>query len=178
MEDWLKQFYDLKCKIEEQKEDPDQCSAKIASRIYLDLIPEIKNKRCLDIGIGTAWVSFELLKRGCTEVIGMDVSEERIKNAQRKAEEYGFTNCHFFVQNAEAMEDLTDESFDFINGRDVIEHLTDYHRGRDEMYRVLKDGGGLLIQTPNGFVHGKLKIPHRTKTILSKIYPTKIKMED
>ena len=63
------------------------------------------------------------------------------KNAQRKAEEYGFTNCHFFVQNAEAMEDLTDVSFDFINCRDVIEHLIDYHRGLDEMYRVLKDGG-------------------------------------
>ena len=177
MEDWLKQFYDLKHKVEEQKE-PDLRIGEITSSIYLDLIPEIKGKRCLDIGIGTAWVSFELLKRGCTEVIGIDVSEERMKNAQRKAEEYGFTNCHFFVQNAEAMEDLTDVSFDFINCRDVIEHLTDYHRGLDEMYRVLKDGGGLLIQTPNAFVHEKLKIPHRTKTILSKIFPTKIKMED
>lgn len=35
-----------------------------------------------------------------------------------------------------------------------------------------------MIQTTNGFVHAKLKIPHRTKTILSKIFPTKIKMED
>ena len=141
MEDWLKQFYDLKCKIEEKKEEPNLRFGEIASRIYFNLIPEIKYKRCLDIGIGTAWVSFELLKRGCMEVIGIDVSEERIKNAQRKAEEYGFKNCHFFVQNAEAMEDLTDVSFDFINCRDVIEHLIDYHRGLDEMYRVLKDGG-------------------------------------
>lgn len=96
MEDWLKQFYDLKYKIEEQKEKPDLRIGTIASSIYLDLMPEIKYKRCLDIGIGTAWVSFEMLKRGCTEVIEIDVSEERIKNAQRKAEEYGFTNCHFF----------------------------------------------------------------------------------
>ena len=50
MREYLTQFYDLKHKIEEQKEY-DLHIGEITSGIYLDLIPDIKHKRSLDIGI-------------------------------------------------------------------------------------------------------------------------------
>lgn len=104
----------------------------------------VKNKVVLDAGCGTGYGADYLSKVG-KEVIGIDISEAALRYARThfqkdnlKFEVIGLTSLTF--QNS---------TFDVVCCFDVIEHIEDYKKAIEEIYRVLKSDSLFIISTPN-----------------------------
>lgn len=113
----------------------------------------------LDIGCGTGTSSGVLVRAGY-RMVGMDISPLFRKDL----------NLNFIRGNSFFLP-FKESSFDFVGMNAVIEHIPDVERLLDEVTRVLKKGGHLVIYSPNLLSPLKLakallaamgmKIPHR-----------------
>ena len=112
----------------------------------LKLLGDIKDKMILDIGAGTGRVSVPLAKAGA-KVTALDVSEEMLRQVQGKSKK-GKVVIETVVGDAESLP-FEDNSFDMVVAGFLIVHLKDPTRFLDEAYRVLKDGGVLLVTNIN-----------------------------
>lgn len=92
----------------------------------------------LDVACGTGDMVVELLKHGCT-VTGIDLSDEMLAIARQKA-----TSAIFQLGNAEALP-FPDASFDAVACAFGVRNFVHLEQGLNEMLRVLKPGGQLVI---------------------------------
>lgn len=109
---------------------------------FIPLLGEVKGKTILDVGAGTGRTSVVLAKMGA-EVTALDVSEEMLKELKNKN-----SKIEIVVGDAESLP-FPDKSFDAVVAGFLIVHLKDPTRFFDEAYRVLKDGGILLVTNIN-----------------------------
>jgi SAM-dependent methyltransferase len=112
---------------------------------YFELVmTRAKGKRLLDYccGVGqTAFIAADL----ASEVVGIDISEVAIAQAQARAEQENRSNTSFHVMDAHAT-DFPDASFDVIAATGVIHHL-DVGRAWREIARLLRPGGvGIFVE--------------------------------
>lgn len=96
-----------------------------------------KNSRVLDLGCGTGLVGAELLRRGC-RVVGLDVSEEMLARARKRAPE-----ASFVCGRAEDMP-FAAASFDAALSAQSF-HWFDQPRVLTELTRVVRPGGIVAI---------------------------------
>jgi 2-polyprenyl-3-methyl-5-hydroxy-6-metoxy-1,4-benzoquinol methylase len=61
------------------------------------LQPHIKGKSILDLGCGTGNLGFALMERGCSQYIGLDISEVAIEECRRKAASLGLNDKMIFI---------------------------------------------------------------------------------
>ncbi len=101
--------------------------------------------RVLDVGCGSGVQSFYLGPHA-TEVVGIDLSEELIKIAQKRCQ--GYQNVRFHVGDACNLP-FPDQSFDFIiSYGDVLSHIVEgYEKAVSEMARVAKAGAIITLET-------------------------------
>ena len=102
----------------------------------------------LDVGCGIGGASRHLAKgfgEG-TSVTGITLSPKQVARATELAEQQGVRNADFRVMNALAM-DFPDNSFDLVWACESGEHMPDKKKYVEEMVRVLKPGGTLVIAT-------------------------------
>jgi MPBQ/MSBQ methyltransferase len=102
----------------------------------------------LDVGCGIGGASRHLA-RGFgegTSVTGITLSPKQVARAEQLAEQQGVRNAEFRVMNALAM-DFPDNSFDLVWACESGEHMPDKKKYVEEMVRVLKPGGTLVIAT-------------------------------
>lgn len=92
----------------------------------------------LDVACGTGDMMVELLKQGA-DVTGVDLSEEMLAIAKRKAE-----SGKWKVADAEQLP-FPDESFDAVTCAFGIRNFVHLEQGLKEMVRVLKPGGRMAI---------------------------------
>lgn len=116
------------------------------------ILGDVKDKKVLDVGAGTGRVSVNLQKKGA-DVTALDVSEEMLKILKQKsnpphrgARRRG--GIKIKVGDAENL-DFKDESFDIILATFLIVHLKNPKYFFKEAYRVLKNGGELIITNIN-----------------------------
>ncbi|MEI6631531.1 MAG: class I SAM-dependent methyltransferase [bacterium] len=109
-------------------------------RILLDLIGT--NKTVLDLGCGDGLVAGQILKNG-NEVAGIEVSEFAIKKAKEKGIKVYDCDLNFDWSN------LIKEKFDVVLCGEIIEHIFDTDKLLRNIYSVLKEGGVLILSTPN-----------------------------
>jgi SAM-dependent methyltransferase len=105
----------------------------------------VKDKAVLDIGCGPGCGSSLLLRKGASEVIGIDLSKAATNYAQRF---YKKQRLEFMRLDATRLV-FPDESFDVVTCFDVIEHIRNYRLLLGECKRVLKSGGLFICSTPN-----------------------------
>lgn len=106
------------------------------------LIGEVIGRKILDVGAGTGRVSTILSSQGAL-VTALDVSEKMLSVLKKKNKQITTV-----VGDAEALP-FPDASFDVVVSAFVIVHLKDPTRFFDEAYRVLKDGGLLVVTNIN-----------------------------
>ena len=102
----------------------------------------------LDVGCGIGGASRHLAQgfgEG-TSVTGITLSQKQVARAEELAEQQGVRNAEFRVMNALAM-DFPDNSFDLVWACESGEHMPDKKKYVEEMVRVLKPGGTLVIAT-------------------------------
>jgi len=109
---------------------------------FLSLLPEIKDKKILDVGAGTGRVSLPLALAGA-QVTALDVSEKILEVLKRKNKK-----IITVVGEAENLP-FENESFDIVTAAFLVVHLKDPKIFFDEVYRVLKPDGLFLVSNIN-----------------------------
>lgn len=118
-----------------------------------------RDRTVLEYGCGNASLGFELAPIA-KEVIGIDISDVAIANAQRIAAHKRLQNARFVVDNAESMR-VADRSIDVLMGSGIVHHL-DIERAMREVRRVLRDGGMAIFAEPLG--HNPIVNWYRART--------------
>lgn len=106
----------------------------------------IQNKKVLDIACGTGYGSKMMVENGAREVVGADVSATAISEANKLR--FGRSNLSFKQSNATKLL-FQDDSFETVVSFETIEHIENYQKFIQEIKRVLKPGGILVLSTPN-----------------------------
>ena len=110
--------------------------ANIAKGAYLN-----ENSHVLEIGTSTGFTAIELAKLVKCSVTAVDVNEESLQEAQRRAEAEGVAEkIKFVVQDASKL-DYKDEQFDMVFCGNVTSYLNNKSKCLQEFIRVLKPHG-------------------------------------
>jgi SAM-dependent methyltransferase len=98
----------------------------------------------LDIGCGNGLLLYQFRHR-YRRLVGLEYSPLRLEQARVNLAGSDFTG----IQGSAERIGLDDACVDRIVCADTIEHVPDVYAGANEMIRVLKPGGQLVINTPN-----------------------------
>jgi ubiquinone/menaquinone biosynthesis C-methylase UbiE len=111
------------------------------------LLGDVRGKTVLDLGCGTGENIIPMVERGA-RVIALDISPDLIAIAQKRLAD---ANLEASVTVGSAYETgLPDESVDTIFCMALIHHL-DIKLVRDEMWRILRKGGVVILSEPIRF---------------------------
>lgn len=111
------------------------------------LLGDVRGKTILDLGCGSGENVVPLVQRGA-RVIGIDISPELIALAQERLRN---ASLEASLRTGDAYATgLPDESVDVIFCMALIHHL-DIKLVREEMWRVLRQGGAVILREPIRF---------------------------
>jgi 2-polyprenyl-3-methyl-5-hydroxy-6-metoxy-1,4-benzoquinol methylase len=113
---------------------------------YLATQFDFNDKKVLDCGCGTGY-SLAFISSGTptAHYVGIDVDDGAIAHARTK-----YPWLDWRVMDGTALR-LDSSSFDVVLSFEVLEHLNEHEQRRyiSETHRVLKNGGTLVLSTPN-----------------------------
>lgn len=104
-----------------------------------------KNKVVLDIASGEGYGSF-LLSKKATKVYGVDIDQKAVEHAKNKYSEA--KNLEYLYGSASKIP-LPDGSVDVVISFETLEHHTEHDLMMQEILRVLKPEGCLLLSSPD-----------------------------
>ncbi len=105
----------------------------------LDILP---GERVLEVGVGTG-LSLPLYPARCV-ITGIDISAAMLSKAERRAREVGMRHATFARMEAERMA-FPDEAFDRVLASYVLSTVADPGRVVDELWRVCRAGGTIVV---------------------------------
>lgn len=111
----------------------------------VDISKSLNPKRILDVATGTADIAIALTKIKNCEIIGLDFSSNMLEMGNKKIKEL---NLHKSVKlELGDVENLkyTDNCFDIITVGYGVRNFENLKKSLDEIYRVLKQNGTLII---------------------------------
>jgi glycogen(starch) synthase len=111
------------------------------SRAVLDAIPDTPRLRILDVGGGYGRLAGPLSTHH--DVVLCDVSPDMIEEALRR-----WPSLEVVRADARALP-FEDESFDLVLAIDLVTHLPSLQEGINELARVVRPGGRVLLDTTN-----------------------------
>jgi len=107
------------------------------SQKQIDLVG--KGNYVLDIGCNDGSLTQEIAKNNKT--VGLELSKGAVDLAKKKGLDVEQGSVYALP--------FENETFDVVHFSEVIEHLLDTNKALQEIYRVLKKGGKLVVTTPN-----------------------------
>ncbi|MBW2971359.1 class I SAM-dependent methyltransferase [Candidatus Woesearchaeota archaeon] len=117
---------------------------KIYTQKVIQLLKKIKHKhqmRVLDIGCADGSFALHLQEMGFN-VFGIDISSEAIRKAKQKG-------VDAMVHDVSERFPFKSDSFDIVVCMEVIEHIYDTDFLINELNRIMKQRGLLILTTPN-----------------------------
>ncbi len=107
-------------------------------------LPRNKDAEILVIGCGAGHEVYSLNRLGYSNVLGIDISEDLVKLAKNKGLNCIIIDAFSFLANC-------DKKLDVILAFGLIEHFSkkEVNRFLKLCYNSLKDGGMLILKTPN-----------------------------
>lgn len=114
---------------------------------YYSVLPLIKGKIVLDAACGEGYGT-ALMAKSAASVTGVDISEEAVECARRNYRSQGKID---FIKASIVRIPIADHSVDVVISFETIEHVTEEVQWQflDEICRVLKEDGILIMSTPN-----------------------------
>ncbi|MFQ5822471.1 MAG: class I SAM-dependent methyltransferase [bacterium] len=105
-----------------------------------------KSKKFLEVGCG---VGIDLVRfaKGGAIVTGVDLADRSIELAKRNFQHHGITG-HLILGNGEDLV-IEDNSFDVVYAHGVIQYTANDQAMVDELYRVVKPGGEVIMMVYN-----------------------------
>ncbi|MEK6967637.1 MAG: methyltransferase domain-containing protein [Nanoarchaeota archaeon] len=126
--------------IKETYESRTYVSNTIIKRKFVNRLKDVSGFKILDVGCGAGDISKTLVNKN--DVHGIDLSARNVKIAKScgiQAVEHSVENRFPYKTN----------TFDIIICSEIMEHLFNPENVIKESYRILKNGGSLLLSTPN-----------------------------
>lgn len=117
-------------------------------------IPDLKDKSILDIGVSRGGFTIEAAQEGA-QVTGLEPSQEHIDRTQKEIDRLNL-NIKLVRGYGEEMP-FPDNSFDFVNMAELIEHVDSPNHLMPEVKRVLKPRGQAYLSVPSRY---SLRDPH------------------
>jgi ubiquinone/menaquinone biosynthesis C-methylase UbiE len=117
---------------------------KYEGELLLDLLKPRPGEFILDAGCGTGVFTFDVLSRE-TGVIGLDISLPMLRRAGRKAGRFALP----MVLGDMLHLPFPEESFDRVMSVTALEFIEDAQGAFEELFRVTKRGGGIVVATLN-----------------------------
>ena len=109
----------------------------------LDRVELAPGARVLDVAAGSALLGRALAHRAA-EVVAVDITPEMLVKGREAAQRDGITNITFVEGAAEALP-FEDGSFDLVVTRFSLHHITEPQRVVNEMARVARGRGRILV---------------------------------
>ena len=137
---------------------------------HLDERRDLDGKRVLEIGCGrggfSCWLARQ--KNRPKEIVAADFARTAVQKAKGFAEEHEISGVTWEVCDIQALP-YSDSTFDTVISCETIEHVPRPRTAINELARVLKPGGRLLVTTPNylgpfGLYRGYLRLMGRRFT--------------
>jgi len=125
---------------------------EIEDRAVRGLLP--RKGKVFDAGCGNGRHSIQLAKRGC-EVVGIDLSKEMLKEAKKKSRGL---NIKYRLGDIRKLK-FKNNTFDHSVSMLVLNHLKDWKKAVQEIVRVTKPGGTILM----AYIHPKRFEGKKTK---------------
>lgn len=114
---------------------------------YTWAAPLAHEREVLDAGCGVGWGTARLLEGGASRAVGLDIDARAIENAVQRVPSATFVRGDLMALPFDAGE------FDLVVSFETIEHVPDPQHALDELQRVLRPGGWLVISSPNRGVY-------------------------
>lgn len=111
-------------------------------------VPDIQNRRILDLGCGRGEFILEAAEGGA-RVVGVDINEKYLELTRKRTE--GDPRVEKILKSSGESLPFLDSSFGFVNMAEVIEHVADPQHVLDEVFRVLEPSGCAYISVPSRF---------------------------
>src|SRR3989338_6407466 len=141
---------------------------KRAQQKSIDLIDKM-NFSALEVGCGTGEGLLMLKEKTNGTIVGIDISEEMLKRAKEKLNK---RNINLKKANVESIP-YNDETFDVVMSTESFHHYVNPKRAINEMKRVLKKGGDLIITDANFYLPLFNKIMEKIEPGIVHIYNKK-----
>ncbi len=106
-----------------------------------------ENEKILDVGCSQGLYTMNLAKKYNCDFTGIDLDDDAIKKANYDSKKLGL-NCNFYKGSIEQLP-FKDDEFDKILCLDILEHIKDDENAVNELQRVLKNRGKLVISVPH-----------------------------
>ncbi len=111
----------------------------------VDISKSLNPKRILDVATGTADIAIALTKIKNCEIIGMDLSSNMLEIGKKKIKElHLYKNVKLELGDVENLE-YNDNYFDVVTVGYGVRNFENLKKSLDEIYRVLKKNGTLII---------------------------------
>jgi len=117
---------------------------KYENELLLDLLQPRPGEVILDVGCGTGVFTTNILRFG-TRVTGLDISYPMLMRAELKAKGYPFRAVAADMRFLP----FIDECFDRVVSMTAIEFIADGQAAVEDMFRVTKKGGVVVVTTLN-----------------------------
>jgi SAM-dependent methyltransferase len=115
----------------------------------------LSGKRVLDVACGVGLGSRLFADRGSATVIAVDISFEAIRYGR---EHYPYPEVRYCLGDASELP-FPDQAFDAVISLETLEHVPRHQLFLQEVYRMLKAGGVLVISTPNQTITSPKLVP-------------------
>lgn len=117
---------------------------EVEGNLISDLLGLKSREKILDAGCGTGVFTVDLVAAGA-EVVGLDISRPMLSFARKKTSGYAF----FPVQGDMQHLPFDDNFFDKVVSITALEFIADAKRAVDELSRVTRPGGCVVVATLN-----------------------------
>jgi ubiquinone/menaquinone biosynthesis C-methylase UbiE len=127
---------------------------RLEKEALYSLLPEVRGQRLLEVGCGTGNISLALAHQGAW-VVGVDASGPMLAAARHKAADHVIALT--LVRGLAGRLPFRDASFDGVLGILALDFISDREGALQEMVRVLRPGGFLVVAVLNRFSLWTLK---------------------
>jgi ubiquinone/menaquinone biosynthesis C-methylase UbiE len=106
-----------------------------------------ENQDILEIGCGNGYGATLLMRLKPKSYVGIDLMPEMIELARKRE---NLPNAEFLVMDAVDLSRFADDSKDVVVMFGILHHIAQWREVLKECQRVLKPGGRLFLEEPNG----------------------------